>query len=1161
MGQPAGGEGGGEVLAGGGPAETEGDHQDRGEGAPTADGNDVMDGFDGIGSGGDVLEGDGGGREGEAGLGAFDGGGDGGGDGGRGEGSGGDEGREGVEDAVQSGEGKGGDVGMDESELVATFGLDALSGAARAEEGAVADAVEMPAEGFIDGDNDDGNNDNGDNVDGDRAKVGGGADDVGDGDADDGGVDDDRGSDREVEQGAHDPEEGGVTEVAVGDGASMVDATAAAEGAGGWGMEASQGEGQAPGTSADVTQEGEGGQGAEAGDEGEGSTRVGGGGEGEGETGTEGQGGDAGIIDGVDGASGINEGGGGDGAVPSDEQEGEVSHGEGGQVPDVDAGEGGGLKGEGRGNEGGQGEPGGDADAQVPGEGEAEMQEMAGGDGKPSGGQALDSESTSSPSTAEGAEPASKHGAHGWAGGVVSILKGIGDAVRLTGGGHPAAKEEGHSHTQGGSRDEEGTRDKGEETEGDGDDKGEGKHEHGAVSHAPGDRKESASHPAGAAHARVTTSNAPKSATVAPAGLSHTGAHPECTPAAATAQVQMFQEAVAGHHLWSACPSLDFLRAVHRSGAMVTGSSGQPRGAVLVDIFSSHGHPAVELASIWEEPTDTVRHGGPFAAAIRNSAAGAFSSAGLWRFLERMGEGNVCGACGECLRGRAAPSHGPAPSDAMHGDADASGFDAMDAGQGDGGVEAGADDSGGPAADDDGPGDTGGGDGGGDEGGDGGGGLNGDGGVDDDGGVDGDGGEEPEGGEELMTEEVDGDVEEARRRMRRHRRYSRRLLMDLGWIHIGGTQVPVQGTPAQAPAQEEDSASAQALMTEVHAIVPRRDYANLLAEYAAGVAKAVQVAGAHGVVRTSVRVHPARPIANLSSVTEATPVHNNLGNTAPRAVTVDSFMEEQGLGHLDLLRVHGLGGEEPHVLLGAHRTLTSGKVDVLIFEYNEVGAWQSHELSYFVEWLDRLGMDCYFLGSPGMVLLSGGCWDPHYELKWWLNVACVARRLTHLNKEICPLRLLGCDGTLQRDAMGMPLPKFGVHGHAGAGTPAGDAEGEELAQGRIVGETGSDVLVLDTGKLGEVPGLAETISEDEIYKEHPAIKILRIAQKKKLEKEKDKDKDKKKRSGGSTKTSSSSSKSSSSKGSSSKSSKGGNSRSGSSKGKSSSKSSKKGKKG
>lgn len=89
---------------------------------------------------------------------------------------------------------------------------------------------------------------------------------------------------------------------------------------------------------------------------------------------------------------------------------------------------------------------------------------------------------------------------------------------------------------------------------------------------------------------------------------------------------------------------------------------------------------------------------------------------------------------------------------------------------------------------------------------------------------------------------------------------------------------------------------------------------------------------------------------------------------------------------IDLLSID-VEGADADVLLGANGTLN--RVRYLEFEYNWKGQWQTHSLQNTVEYMRNHGFVCYWPGVGGRIWRITDCWLPHYDLKFWSNVACV----------------------------------------------------------------------------------------------------------------------------------------------------------------------------
>jgi len=76
------------------------------------------------------------------------------------------------------------------------------------------------------------------------------------------------------------------------------------------------------------------------------------------------------------------------------------------------------------------------------------------------------------------------------------------------------------------------------------------------------------------------------------------------------------------------------------------------------------------------------------------------------------------------------------------------------------------------------------------------------------------------------------------------------------------------------------------------------------------------------------------------------------------------------------------------VLEGGMGTLQRTKY--LEFEYNWRGPWMQQKPSDSAAiLLEEVGMICYWAGMAGNLWRITGCWQDHYDLHFWSNVACV----------------------------------------------------------------------------------------------------------------------------------------------------------------------------
>lgn len=114
-----------------------------------------------------------------------------------------------------------------------------------------------------------------------------------------------------------------------------------------------------------------------------------------------------------------------------------------------------------------------------------------------------------------------------------------------------------------------------------------------------------------------------------------------------------------------------------------------------------------------------------------------------------------------------------------------------------------------------------------------------------------------------------------------------------------------------------------------------------------------------------------------------------------RSITLDSFFEENQLEDVDILKID-TEGFDPDALRGAQSVIAMKKAKVIQFEYHKLNLWspthpRTDSLENVVEKMDFNGYDCYFMGRDTLFRLTG-CWDPRYEIRYWSNVICVARR-------------------------------------------------------------------------------------------------------------------------------------------------------------------------
>ena len=84
-------------------------------------------------------------------------------------------------------------------------------------------------------------------------------------------------------------------------------------------------------------------------------------------------------------------------------------------------------------------------------------------------------------------------------------------------------------------------------------------------------------------------------------------------------------------------------------------------------------------------------------------------------------------------------------------------------------------------------------------------------------------------------------------------------------------------------------------------------------------------------------------------------------------------------------------GFDALVLFGAARTLSSGGVAYLEFEYHGMPPWKDIKLKWIIDYLNNFHFDCYFAGNDGLAFKVTGCWQEKYEFHKWSNLACASR--------------------------------------------------------------------------------------------------------------------------------------------------------------------------
>lgn len=123
------------------------------------------------------------------------------------------------------------------------------------------------------------------------------------------------------------------------------------------------------------------------------------------------------------------------------------------------------------------------------------------------------------------------------------------------------------------------------------------------------------------------------------------------------------------------------------------------------------------------------------------------------------------------------------------------------------------------------------------------------------------------------------------------------------------------------------------------------------------------------------------------------------GGTTVRTLSVDSFVfgragEPIAKPFVPTVLTVDTEGHDARVLLGAKRTLGSGEVAYLQFEFHQLPPWPDTPLRSVIDMLDGFGFDCWFAGSGGMTpspLTPRSCWTDHYGKHEWSNIVCAHR--------------------------------------------------------------------------------------------------------------------------------------------------------------------------
>ena len=119
------------------------------------------------------------------------------------------------------------------------------------------------------------------------------------------------------------------------------------------------------------------------------------------------------------------------------------------------------------------------------------------------------------------------------------------------------------------------------------------------------------------------------------------------------------------------------------------------------------------------------------------------------------------------------------------------------------------------------------------------------------------------------------------------------------------------------------------------------------------------------------------------------------------ASTMDAWVKEQRVGIIDVLSLDA-EGHDPLILLSSSRLLASNSLRYLEFEAHLVGPWDYFHLQDLINYLDNVGMVCFWAIGKRLFPLTG-CWHDEYETKKaWTNVVC-APRLDPTSKPFLPI--------------------------------------------------------------------------------------------------------------------------------------------------------------
>lgn len=122
--------------------------------------------------------------------------------------------------------------------------------------------------------------------------------------------------------------------------------------------------------------------------------------------------------------------------------------------------------------------------------------------------------------------------------------------------------------------------------------------------------------------------------------------------------------------------------------------------------------------------------------------------------------------------------------------------------------------------------------------------------------------------------------------------------------------------------------------------------------------------------------------------------NNKYPNVEVDVISLDEFVHNEKLVKIDYLTID-TEGNDMKALIGCIKTLASGIIRYLEFEYHSVGRWAQSDLQDLIDILDQLNFDCYWTLNSGNLLRLTGCWhDSYYRERTWSNIGCINRKET-----------------------------------------------------------------------------------------------------------------------------------------------------------------------